>query len=612
MLSREELLHHYPFRYEDLRNYERGVVAGARNIYTRSGKTVQKILVRIGKETRELTFFNQPFLVKTLRPGINISLSGNEYEVNGPLIHTGRLVPIYPETKGVTSKMLRRRIYNLLKQPIKDRLPEKIKTKYGLIDLDPALHQIHFPATEAEAATAKTRLAFEEMLRLQLQAQAKKAAWQKKKLTHRLIIDQEKFLSLINNLPFKLTNSQKQVLKEIIADLDGEKPMNRLLQGEVGSGKTVVAALAMYLSYLNGFRSIIMAPTEILVEQHYQTLKSVFSQTPVKIGRVTSGSKTSNPELRTSDILVGTQALLFRKLGQVGLLVIDEQHRFGVKQRSQLLQTEPIPHLLSMTATPIPRTLALTAYADLDISQISELPFAKTTAKTWVVPESKRLDAYHWIDKKIREEKSQAFIVCPLIEPSEKESMKDIKAVTQEFNYLKQVFSQLKLALLHGRLKSEEKNKIINDFAHGQTQILVTTPVIEVGIDIPKAQVMVIEAAERFGLAQLHQLRGRIGRRGQAGYCLLFGKTNNRRLRALTTITDGIKLAEMDLKWRGPGETWGLAQHGFLKLKLADPADLKLITLTREAAASIINSCRHNQNERFHQDAGESAAPALN
>lgn len=606
MLSKADLLHHYPFRYEDLSAYEKGIVVGSKNIYTRSGKTLQKVMVKTDTGVKELTYFNQPYLVKTLKPGINISLSGNEYEVNGPLIHTGRLVPIYPETKGITSKMLRRRIYNLLKLPIKDWLPDKIKTKYRLIDLDQALHQIHFPKNQAEVTSAKNRLAFDEMLLLQLEARAKKTAWQKKKLTHRLSLNQEKLLSLINNLPFKLTDSQNRVIKEILADLESEKPMNRLLQGEVGSGKTVVAAAAMYLSFLNGYQAVLMAPTEILVEQHFQTLKSVFSLTPVKIGRVTKTRK------ENGDILVGTQALLFKRLDNVGLLVIDEQHRFGVRQRSQLLKTNPMPHLLSMTATPIPRTLALTAYADLDISLIKELPFAKAVAKTWIVPESKRLSAYRWIDKKIKEGKTQAFIVCPLIEPSQKESMKDIKAVTQEFNYLKQVFNQLKLEFLHGRLKSDQKNKIITDFTQGKTQILVTTPVIEVGIDIPQASIMVIEAAERFGLASLHQLRGRIGRRGQPGYCLLFGKTQNPRLKALTTTTDGIKLAEMDLKWRGPGETWGLAQHGWLKLKLADPTDLKLITLTREAAASIINSCRRNQSEKFHQGAGVNAAPALN
>lgn len=605
MPSREELLHHYPSRYEDLRNYERGAVTAAKNIYTRSGKSVQKITVKINQGVRELTFFNQPFLIKTLRPGVNVSLAGNEYEVGGPLIHTGRLVPVYPEIKSLSSKWLRRQIYNQLKKPVKDWLPDNIRNKYKLIDLNSALHQIHFPGTEAEAARAKKRLAFDEMLKWQLEALTKKTNWQKKKLAHRLVINQEKLLSLINRLSFELTPSQNLAVKDILSDLSSNQPMNRLLCGEVGSGKTVVAAIAMFAACLNKVKAVLMAPTEILVEQHYRTLKTVFSGTAVKVGRVTKTYR------ENGDILLGTHALLFKNLGQVGLLVIDEQHRFGVKQRSQLLKQEPVPHLLSMTATPIPRTLALTTYAHLDLSLLDNLP-GKQFAKTWVVPEVKRPAAYNWIKNQIKESQSQVFIVCPLIEPSEKESMKDIKAVTQEFNYLKSIFNQLKLALLHGRLKANEKNIIIKDFSQGKTDILVATPVIEVGIDIPQAAIMVIEGAERFGLAALHQLRGRVGRRGQPAFCLLFAGKNLLRLKKLETIDNGLKLAELDLKLRGPGETLGVAQHGFLKLKLADPWDLGLITLTREAAEAIINPCRRNQNEKSPIAGKENAGPSLN
>jgi len=605
MLSREELLHHYPSRYEDLSQYETGVVASAKNIYTRSGKTVQKIIVKINQETRELTYFNQPFLVKTLRPGIKISLAGNEYEVNGPLIHTGRLVPVYPETKGVTSKMLRRRIYNLLKLPIKDWLPDKIKKKYRLIDLDQALHQIHFPKNQAEVTSAKARLAFDEMLQWQLEAQAKKNDWQKKKLSHQLIIHRGKLLQLMNHLPFKLTKSQNQVLREIITDLESEKPMNRLLQGEVGSGKTVVAALAMYLTYLNGLKSILMAPTEILVEQHYQTLKSVFSGTPVKIGRVTKSIK------ETGDILIGTHALLNRKVDRLGLVVIDEQHRFGVKQRSKLVEIKPRPHLLSMTATPIPRTLALTLYAHLDLSSLDDLP-GRLPVKTWLVPQEKRQKAYYWIKQQIAANQSQAFIVCPLINPSAKESMQDIKDITTEFEKLTQVFDGLTINLIHGRLPAPEKSQIIQAFSRGKTKILVATPVIEVGIDIAGADIIIIENAERFGLAQLHQLRGRVGRRGQTAYCLLFCQKSSLRLAQLQTISSGIKLAELDLKLRGEGRILGLDQHGFSQFKLADLNNLELIILTREAAAGIIKPCRRNQNEKFHQGDGVNVVPALN
>ncbi len=610
MLSREELLHHYPSRYEDLRNYERGVVDGARNIYTRSGKTVQKILVRIGKETRELTFFNQPFLVKTLRPGVNVSLAGNEYEVNGPLIHTGRLVPVYPETKGISSKWLRRQIYNQLKKPVDDWLPENIITQYHLIDLNSALQKIHFPKNQTEIDVATKRLAFDEMLKLQLKALETKNQWQEKKLAHRLVIDQEKISRLISRLPFKLTASQNKSLAEIFSDLGSGRPMNRLLQGEVGSGKTVVAAAAMYAAHLNGLTAVLMAPTEILANQHFQTLQAVFANLPVKIQLVTSSTKSKIYDLK-SNIYVGTHALLFKKLGQLGLLVIDEQHRFGVKQRSRLLQTKISPHLLSMTATPIPRTVALTVYAHLDLSTLADLPHKKTV-KTWVVPQNKRLSAYQWIDKQIAAGQTQVFIVCPLIEASAKESMKDIKNVTEEFSRLRTIFPGRKLDLIHGRLKSKDKNKIITAFAKNQTDILVATPVIEVGIDIPQAAIMVVENAERFGLAQLHQLRGRVGRRDQIGYCLLFSQTNAPRLKTLESVSQGVKLAELDLKFRGPGEIYGLAQHGFLKLKLASLTDLELITLTGQAAAAIIASCRHNQNAKSPAVGGANAAPALN
>ncbi|KKU86912.1 MAG: ATP-dependent DNA helicase RecG [Candidatus Beckwithbacteria bacterium GW2011_GWC2_47_9] len=602
MLS--NLLHHYPFRYEDLRDFETGTILESKNIYTHSGKTVQKISVRVGNKIRELTYFNQPFLIKTLRPGVKISLAGTEYEVNGPLIHTGRLVPVYPETKGISSKWIRRQIYNQLKKPIGDWLPAAMLEKYHLIDLNSALRQIHFPDTPAAAETAKRRLAFDELLEMQLLARQKRQSW-KKKLGNKLAIDKTKLNRLIKSLPFKLTASQNRSLEEIMADLASDQPMNRLLQGEVGSGKTVVAALAMYLTYLNGLKSILMAPTEILVEQHYQTLKSVFSGTPVKIGRVTKSIK------ETGDILIGTHALLNRKVDRLGLVVIDEQHRFGVKQRSKLVEIKPRPHLLSMTATPIPRTLALTLYAHLDLSSLDDLP-GRLPVKTWLVPQEKRQKAYYWIKQQIAANQSQAFIVCPLINPSAKESMQDIKDITTEFEKLTQVFDGLTINLIHGRLPAPEKSQIIQAFSRGKTKILVATPVIEVGIDIAGADIIIIENAERFGLAQLHQLRGRVGRRGQTAYCLLFCQKSSLRLAQLQTISSGIKLAELDLKLRGEGRILGLDQHGFSQFKLADLNNLELIILTREAAAGIISSCRRNQNEKFHQGDGVNVVPALN
>ncbi len=588
IFKNEDLLHHYPFRYEDLRNYKQGVVISSKNIYTRFGKTVQKILVKTDAGIKEMTYFNQPFLIKTLRPGVSISLAGNEYEVNGPLIHTGRLVPIYPETKGVSSKALRRRIHNLLRfTKIQDWLPNNIRIKFNLIDLNQAIQQIHFPKNQAQINSATKRLSFDELFLLQLEAIEQQKAWKEKKLSYRFNLDQEKILSLIASLPFDLTSAQNRCLKEILSDLEKNQPMNRLLQGDVGSGKTVLAAIAIYVSYLNGFKSVLMAPTTILASQHFNTFTAVFAKIGIKIQLVTSSTKGRSAS--DGDIYIGTHALLFRKLNlsNLGLVVIDEQHRFGVKQRSQLIsQTKTTPHLLTMTATPIPRTIALTVYSNLDFSILDEMPAGRKVVKTWVVPLRKRLSAYHWIETQINTHHIQAFIVCPLIEPSEKETMQDIRAVTHEFNQLNSVFNQLKLGLIHGRLKNKDKDHILEQFRKNKINILVATPVIEVGIDFPNATVMIIENAERFGLAQLHQLRGRVGRSEKNSYCLIFSQNQLalKRLKYLETNYSGLKLAELDLKLRGPGSLYGLKQHGFLQLKLASLTDIDLINLTRQAA----------------------------
>lgn len=624
----EDIIYHFPFRYDDFSLVSpiyrlqagetvtiKAKVEEVKNEYTKNGKKIQKAIVSDPSGKLDLIWFNQPFLVKTIKVGEWFNFSGEvtwfgrklalispEYEVsrNFRTLHTGRLVPIYRETEGISSKWLRARINTALKifdEKIPEFLPFEILHQNHLLPERIAINQIHFPKNNFEIQKAKERLAFGELFLIQLSALKRKKEWQDKLITHRLSIDEEKIQEFIKQLPFELTNAQKRVIKEIASDLKKTNPMNRLLVGDVGSGKTIVAATAMYLSYLNGLGSALMAPTEILSNQHFKTLQSLFAPCGITVELVTSAQKTKmekNPKNNSPRVLVGTHALLYQNLESesFGLVVVDEQHRFGVGQRSVLFEKGRSPHFLTMTATPIPRTVALTLYGDLDLSALDELPKGRLKIKTWVVPSQKRNDAYEWIRKRVKGAQEQVFIICPLIEESE--TLVSVKNVINEFNYLsKEVFPDLRLGLLHGRLKSKEKDKTLTNFKDGKLDVLVSTPVVEVGIDIPNATIMVIEEADRFGLAQLHQLRGRVGRRNLESYCLLFTKNVNpqviERLRFLETNHIGMELAETDLKLRGPGEIYGTHQHGFMDLKIASFGDLKLIQETRAAAASVVD-----------------------
>jgi len=369
--------------------------------------------------------------------------------------------------------------------------------------------------------------------------------------------------------------------------------MNRLLEGDVGSGKTVIAAVAMYLASLNGFQSVLMAPTEILAGQHFKTISELFSPLNIKVSLKTSSTEKKKKKF-SEDIIIGTHSVIYKDLlfNNLGLVIIDEQHRFGVEQRAMLRKKGENPHLLTMTATPIPRTIALTMYGDLDLSYLDELPKGRRKIKTWLVPAQKRNSAYQWIEKEIISQKSQAFIICPFIEESE--NMTTVKAATKEFETLsKKTFPNLKLGLLHGRLKGGEKDVILEKFKNKEFDILVATPVVEVGIDIPNSTIIIIEAADRFGLAQLHQLRGRVGRGDKQSYCLLFTENLNSktttRLRSMESISSGAELAEIDLKLRGSGQIFGTMQHGRKTFKIADFSDYPTIKKAREEAARIIH-----------------------
>lgn len=621
----EDFLYHIPFRYDDYSIISKigqvqvgetvtiqGTVTEIKNEYTKNWKKLQKAKIKDETGEIEVIWFNQLFLVKVIHVGNKISLSGKidwfahrlvmqspEYEIiynENNTIHTGRLVPVYPETRGISSKWLRRQIYKIIqeyKHNLLEYIPYSIINYHTLMELNEAIEQIHFPKSLDYSEKARYCLSFIELFLVQLSALRKKIEWEQQIMGNSFSITKfkKRIEEFWQKLPFELTNAQKKAVREIFQDLAGKKPMNRLLEGDVGSGKTVVSAIAMYLSYLNGCQSMVMAPTEILANQHYHTISKLLSPLDVKVGLITSSNK--NKKIQNIDIFVGTHALLYRQIDikNLGLVVIDEQQRFGVEQRSIIRQKGENPHLLTMTATPIPRTVALTIYGNLDLSYLDEMPKGRKYIKTWLVPPEKRNGAYEWITKQVTKEKDQVFIICPFIEESE--SMKTIKAATKEYDYLKNnVFKKLSLGLIHGRLKAKEKDSILEKFREGKIDILVATPVVEVGIDIPNATIIIIEAAERFGLAQLHQLRGRVGRGTKQSYCLLFTESKNEqvnnRLKAMETLHIGADLAELDLKLRGPGEVYGTMQHGKPILKIANFEDTILIEKTRAEAKKIL------------------------
>lgn len=627
----KDLLYHFPHRYEDysiktkigkLRPNQTVTILAEvidfKNQYLKSGKTIQKATVKDKSGVIEVVWFNQPFLGQTISTGSRFYFSGRTQNFAGKVslissayelvrknqqkhrqLNTGRLVPIYPENKNINSKYLRKIVNQSLEEVKKDLeeiLPQQIVKNNNLIDRKRAIEKIHFPKNKRELSLAKERLSYEEMFFIQLNHLRKKQAQNKKK-SHQIAPFAKKQKSFIKNLPFKLTSCQEKAIKEIISDLGRKAPMNRLLQGDVGSGKTIVAATAAYIVSLNGYQTVLLVPTEILAFQHYKTLKKLFRSYKIKVGLITGKKKTvEKDQLDKYDVFVGTHALLNKKqrFKKLALAVIDEQHRFGVKQRKQIAKKgskEIAPHLLTMTATPIPRTAALALYGNLDLSTLDELPLGRKKVSTFVVPPQKRKKGYQWIKNEIRKNHCQAFIICPFIEPSE--TRKTVRAVKKEYLRLKnKIYPDLSLAIIHGRMKSSEKQNVLKKMRQGKIDILVSTPVVEVGIDIPKATIIIIEAADRFGLAQLHQLRGRVGRSGNKSYCFLFVEEEknqqNKRLLAMKTIHNGVDLARIDLKTRGPGEIYGTRQHGFLRLKLASVLDEKLIKKTRKDISFLL------------------------
>ncbi len=639
-----DLIFYFPFRYEDYSVLKKikdlipdesvtvrakiKLLANRRSF--RKKKMLTEALVADDTGSLKVVWFNQPFISKLLKVGDEIFLSGkldeNRIELVGPdyekvkehTVHTARLVPIYHLTDGVSQKQIRfliSQVAPLIQTAVKEFLPEEIIKKNNFPYRAHAIWNIHFPKTIRAAEEARDRLKFDELFLIQLAIQNFRKQLGEKKAPALAFLEKQT-RDYVGSLPFALTDAQKKCSWEIIQDLAKEKPMNRLLEGDVGSGKTVVVSLAMLNVVLNGYKTVLMAPTEILAEQHYHSLCKFFAKQKFKIILFTAGKREIDGEklnkrdllekLNTGDfdIVVGTQAVIQEtvKIKDLGLVLVDEQHRFGVNQRKTLVQKnndEVIPHFLSMTATPIPRSLVLTLYGDLDLSIINQMPPGRKKIITKVVFEQNRLQAYDFIRQQINEGR-QVFVICPLIDPSDKLGVKSVK---QEFERLQNfVFPDLKVGIMHGRLKSKEKEDVMSQFKNKKLDILVSTSVIEVGIDIPNSTIMMIEGADRFGLAQLHQFRGRVGRGEFQSYCFLFSESGApatlKRLKFMEACSDGFTLAEKDLELRGSGEIYGTRQSGLPDLKIATLADISLIQKAQLEAQAIIDQEKMSESLR--------------
>jgi len=653
----KDLLWHFPVRYEDysqiipITNVEVGekvniqgevIKITSKRIFPRK-MFITQALIQDESGAMNAVWFNQPYIGNSLQEGTFVSLAGKvnlnkhglylssptyekidelDFEIKKTnLTHTGGLIPIYSETEGITSKYLRFLIKPLLTDlTISDPLPEKITKKHGLLFLKEALLKIHYPLNMGEAILAKERLAFDDLLMFQLKALTERRKMNQLKSAS-IKFNQEFIQNFITELPFELTKDQKLAAWEILKDLQKKYPMNRLMEGDVGSGKTVVALIAAIQTAQAGYQSAFMAPTEVLANQHMETIRKLTSQTGIEIGLLTGStawtthSLGKKPEIKKriadgqTKIIIGTHALIQKDVvfNNLALVVVDEQHRFGIDHRASLVKNKKlVPHLLSMTATPIPRTLALTIYGDLDISIIKEKPKNRQKIITKIIPIRERNTSYEFIRNEVNSGR-QVFVICPRIEVSDpKTEIKtsgpqsklnilwaEAKAVLEEYKKLsEEIFPDLKVGMLHGKMKPKEKEEIMTKFKNGFISVLVSTSVVEVGVDIPNATIMMIENSERFGLAQLHQFRGRVGRGKHKSYCLLFTSTSdaisNKRLKALVECDDGFILAEKDMAIRGPGEFFGTKQSGLPDLVMASLGNVELIKKSRLEARLLL------------------------
>lgn len=621
----DDLIHFLPRAHEDfsevvqIANIHPGkatIKARCEKIATRPVRRGLRITTAtLADDTGKLqaVWFNQPYRETQLKAGDEFFFSGefefnyNKYQLSNPSaekvtdmpVQTDRLLPVYRSIRGLKSQLVRKILSELrpLMTMLPETLPASVVKDEKLISYSDAVLGMHFPKTSDDIKQARERLAFEELFELLLASQfnreenAKLTGWH-------IPFDQKVVKEFVSQLPFELTGAQRRAAWEIIQDFELKIPMNRLLQGDVGSGKTVVAGLAARQAAHAGFQSALMAPTEILASQHAETLSKLLGPLGINVGLLTgsvkgAARKTIYDQIANGsvDVIVGTHAIIQEsvKFHKLGFVVIDEQHRFGVKQRQELLKkSEHMPHLLAMTATPIPRSLALTVYGELDVSILNELPRGRKPIATKIWSPNSRPQLYELIDKELTAGR-QGYVICSLIDSNPDNELKSVQA---EYKRLQNsIFKHRRIGLLHGKMKSDEKDEVMSKFAAGELDILVSTTVVEVGVDVPNATIMMIEDADRFGLSQLHQLRGRVGRSSHQSYCYLVTSDSSKpsqRLREIEKSNDGFYLAEVDLKLRGPGEIYGRAQHGALNLQIATLSDTKLIARAQKQAKSFV------------------------
>lgn len=646
-----DLLFYFPEHYEDfskisniqdLKINENSVIKGkvidiSEERSFRKRMSILTILLSDESSSIEVIFFNQGFLKQNIKKGDELIIAGKlrfkgrslyfsptifEKTNKDELTHLGQIMPVYKETRGLSSKYIRFILKPLVysfKDKLPETLPKEIIKENDLMSFKDAFEQIHFPKTMEQAKKAKERFVFEQLFFISLFSLKKKYEIKNEK-AQKIEIKKDVIQRLKDSLPYKLTSAQNKVIEQTLSDLNIPHPMNRLLQGDVGSGKTVVASTIALNCIKNKTQVVFMAPTEILAKQHFKTIFDILKRFNVNVGLLTGKEdkyysyKLKNDTIEISrqkllekckegeiDVLIGTQALIVKKdknnkpkvlFQNLGLVIIDEQHRFGVKQRKELCleNNDKIPHLLSMTATPIPRSLALTIWGDLDLSIIDKMPKGRKEIKTSIILPIERERTYKFIEKELKKE-NQCFVICPRIEEDESSKL-ELKNVKDEYENLKQIFPDFKIEMLHGKMKPKEKDEIMKNFKKKKFDILVSTSVIEVGIDIPNATVILIEGADRFGLAQLHQFRGRVGRSDKQSYCFLATDSNSKktiqRLKAMEGYSSGFKLSEIDLKLRGPGDFFGVKQWGFSDYVMEALKDIDVIEKAGKAAKKIL------------------------